>query len=218
MIFPQDGFLAGLRKICDDNDVLLVYDEVVTGFRLALGGAQDYFGVKPDLASYGKIVGGGGPLSAVAGRADIVNLADPANRANPNYAYVNGTLHGNPVAAAAGLATLDVLAQPGVYDRLHSEAEAFQAECQKVLDRHRLPAIVTGKASWWQVLFTDKDPVSHADVMKSDNAASRRLDLETLKNGIYILPNVRRFTSVVHTSEDFEATLKVFDAACRTVA
>ena len=218
IIFPLPGFLEGLRKICDDNGVLLIFDEVVTGFRLAWGGAQEYFGVIPDLASYGKIVGGGGPLSAIAGRADIIDISDPANRGQPGYAYVNGTLHGNPVAAAAGLATLAELKKPGAYERLHGDADRLVAECQTVLERHRVPAIATGRCSLWQILFTKRAPVSHADVMSSDLAAARALDLAQMKHGIYVLPNVRRFVSCVHTDQDFEDTIAALDAACRIVA
>ena len=218
VIFPLDGFLSGLREICDRNDVLLVFDESVTGFRLALGGAQEFYGVRPDLAAYAKIIGGGGALSAVAGRAEIVNLADPAGETTPGYAHVKGTLHGNPVASATGMVTLDALSEPGFYDRLHAESEAFAAESQAILDRHRLPAIVTGKASLWQFLFAEGDPVSHADMMASDRAAGRALDLELLKNGIYVLPNVRRFVSAAHGPGEFEETLKALDTACRNLA
>ena len=218
VIFPRDEFLPGLRRICDENDVLLVFDESVTGFRLAMGGAQEYFGIEPDLAAFAKIVGGGVALSAVGGPAEIVNLADPARETTPEYAHVKGTLHGNPIGSVTGMATLDALAEPGFFDRLHGTAEAFGAECQAVLDGHGLPAIVTGKASLWQILFADRDPANHADIMQSDRARSRALDLELLKNGIYVLPNVRRFVSAAHGSDDFEATLKALDAACRSVA
>ena len=218
VIFPTDGFLPGLRRICTENDVLLVFDESVTGFRLALGGAQEYFGIVPDLAAYAKIVGGGVALSAVAGPAEIVDRADPALETRPEYAHVKGTMHGSPIGAASGMATLDILSEPGFYARLHATAEAFGAECQAVLDRHGLPAIVTGRASLWQILFAGRDPVNHADIMRSDRARSRALDLELLKNGIYVLPNVRRFVSAAHGSDDFEETLKALDAACRSVA
>jgi len=125
IIPPRPGFLEGLRRTCDRHGVVLIFDEVVTGFRLAFGGGQARFGVTPDLASYGKIVGGGGPLGCVAGRADLVGLADPRHKGRPDYAYVNGTLHGNPVAAAAGLATLRVLEAPGFYERLDERVHAL---------------------------------------------------------------------------------------------
>lgn len=216
IIFPRPHFLTGLRRICDDNDVLLIFDEVVTGFRLAWGGAQEYFGVIPDLACYGKIVGGGGPLGCVAGRAEIIDLANPRNRGKPNYAYINGTLHGNPIAAAAGLATLAELKRPGFYKTLHAKADEFCKACQGVLDRHGLAAIAAGEVSFWQILFTKTVPTSYADVMASDVAAARALDLASLKEGLYVLPNVRRFISAAHTSDDLEDTVRALDNACRT--
>ena len=215
---PHADYWPTIRKICDDNDVLLIFDESVTGFRLALGGAQEYYGLKPDLAAYAKVIGGGVALSAVAGRAEIIELADPAAETTPEYAHVKGTMHGSPIGSATGMATLDILSEPGFYDRLHADAEAFGAECQAVLDRHGLPAIVTGKASLWQILFADRDPVNHGDIIESDRASSRALDLALLKNGIYVLPNVRRFVSAAHGQEDFEETLKALDAACRAVS
>jgi glutamate-1-semialdehyde 2,1-aminomutase len=217
VIFPREDFLPGVRKICDDNGVLLIFDEVVTGFRLALGGAQEYFGVLPDIASYGKIVGGGGPLGCVGGRADLMDLMNPRNRGQSNYSYVNGTLHGNPVAAVAGLATLAELRKPGYYKDLHAKADDVCKACQEVLDRNRKPAIATGKASFWQILFMDKPPANHADVMNSDQAASRALDLAQMHEGLYVLPNVRRFVSSVHTDTDIEETVRALDAACKRV-
>lgn len=217
VIFPADDFLPGLRKICDDNGVLLIFDEVVTGFRLALGGAQEYFGVPPDLASFGKIVGGGGPLGCVAGKAEYMDLMNPRNRGQANYSYVNGTLHGNPVAAVAGLATLAELKKPGFYTDLHALADDVMKACQEVLDRNNKPAIVTGRGSFWQILFTSRPPANHADVMNSDQMASRALDLAQMHEGLYVLPNVRRFVSAVHTAQDIEETVRALDAACKRV-
>jgi glutamate-1-semialdehyde 2,1-aminomutase len=214
VIFPKEGYLEGLRKICDDNDVLLIFDEVVTGFRLAYGGAQEYFGVKPDLASYGKIVGGGGPVGCFGGNNEIMEQCNPVNQGKPNYTYTNGTLHGNPIGCAAGLATLAELRTPGFYQRLHGRAADLQAECQTVLNRHNLPARAVGKASLWQIVFMDKEPENFADFINCDMASTRELDIEQMKNGLYILPGIRRFVSAVHTDEDFEDTAKALDAAC----
>lgn len=217
VIWPQDGFLQGLRKICDDNDVLLLFDEVVTGFRLAYGGAQAYFGVMPDLASYGKIVGGGGPVGCVAGKAAVMEQCNPVNRGKPSYAYINGTLHGNPIGCVAGLATLAELRKPGFYDRLHSRAADLQKACQQVLDRHKLPARVVGKGSLWQIVFMDRDPVNYADFIHADMARTRELDRLQMMNGLYVLPGVRRFVSAVHSDQDFEDTVRALDAACRSL-
>ncbi|MDX1540400.1 MAG: aminotransferase class III-fold pyridoxal phosphate-dependent enzyme, partial [Geminicoccaceae bacterium] len=218
VIFPVPGFLEGLRRIADAYGVLLIFDEVVTGFRLALGGAQEFFGVRPDLATYGKIIGGGGPIGCVAGRADIIEHTNPKKKGEPDYAYINGTLHGNPIAAAAGLRTLEILSEPGFHDRLNARAERFYVEMQRILDRHGLPAIVTGRASFWQVLFAEDHPKSQLDILASDQARSRALDLDLLRRGVYVLPNVRRFVSSVHTEEDFARTLDGLDAACRATA
>ena len=217
VIWPADGFLQGLRKICDDNDVLLIFDEVVTGFRLAYGGAQAYFGVQPDLASYGKIVGGGGPVGCVAGKATVMEQCNPVNRGKPSYAYINGTLHGNPIGCVAGLATLAELRKPGFYDRLHARAAELQASCQQVLDRHKLPARVVGKGSLWQIVFMDREPVNYADFIHSDMARTRELDRLQMMNGLYVLPGVRRFVSAVHSDQDFEVTVRALDAACRSL-
>jgi glutamate-1-semialdehyde 2,1-aminomutase len=215
VIFPQPDFLPGLRRICDENDLLLIFDEVVTGFRLAYGGAQAYFGVNPDLAAYGKIVGGAGALGAVAGRAEIIERANPERKGEPGYAYVNGTLHGNPVACVAGLATLRELKKPGVYDRLNAYGAELRKECQAVLDRHGLPAVVTGDASLWHILFLDRPPISYADMLAADAARTKALDVALLKEGLYVVPGVRRFVSAVHGDAELEETLKALDAVCR---
>ncbi|MBX6341421.1 MAG: aminotransferase class III-fold pyridoxal phosphate-dependent enzyme, partial [Thermomicrobiaceae bacterium] len=119
-LVPAPGFLAALRELTQRHGVLLIFDEVVTGFRLAYGGAQERYGVVPDLATFGKAVSGGYPLAAIAGRREIVRVADPDQRGRGPYAHLGGTLNGNPVAAAAGLATLAVLRQPGTYERLYA--------------------------------------------------------------------------------------------------
>ena len=214
IIFPKDGYLEGLRDICNENNVLLIFDEVVTGFRLAYGGAQAYFGVTPDLASYGKIIGGGGPVGCVAGPAEIMEQCNPVNRGKENYAYINGTLHGNPIGCAAGLATLEELNTPGFYDRLHSRASEIQSRCQEVLDAHNLPALAIGRGSLWQIVFMEKEPEDFGDFIQADMASTRELDLHQRRNGLYVLPSVRRFVSSVHSDQDFEDTVEALDAAC----
>ena len=216
-IFPAEGFLTGLRRIADESGAVLVFDEVVTGFRLALGGAQEYFGVQPDLASYGKIVGGGGPLGCVAGRQDIVDCASPRRKGRSDYAYINGTLHGNPVAAAASMATLDVLSEPGFHARLNARAEAFYREMQAVLDARGVPARVVGGASLWQFLFAERPARNQLEVLASDLARGAALDLALVERGVYVLPNVRRFVSAVHSEEDFAQTLAALDQACAEI-
>ena len=209
------GFLRGLRKICDHNDILLILDEVVTGFRLGYGGAQAWYDVRPDLATYGKVVGAGGPLSCIAGPAEIIDQSDPNRKGKDKYTYFNGTLHGNPVAAAATLAMLDPLSAAGVHDRMNQYADDLCRQCQAVLDKHNLPAIAQNTGSLWQILFMQKPPTCHADMLAGDQAAMRRLDTELMKRGQYVLPGVRRFVSAVHDQTDLEDTIAGLDAACR---
>ena len=215
IIPARPEFLHGIRAICDEFDLLFILDEVVTGFRLAYGGAQQWYDVRPDLSTHGKVVGGGGPLSCIAGRADVISLSDPKLKGQEKYTYFNGTLHGNPVAAAATMAMLDELGKPGVYDRLNGFADDLCRETQKILDRHGIPAIAENTGSLWQILFMDKTPRNQADILASDQAAMRRLDTLLMKQGQYVLPGVRRFVSTEHTAEDLEQTLRGLDNACR---
>jgi len=215
IIPAEPEFLHGIRKICDEYDILFVLDEVVTGFRLSYGGAQQWYDVKPDLSTHGKVVGGGGPLSCIAGRADVIGLSDPRLKGQQGYTYFNGTLHGNPVAAAATMAMLDELGKQGVYDRMNGFADDLCRETQKILDQHKIPAIAEHTGSLWQILFMDKTPRNQADVLASDQAAMRKLDTLLMKQGQYVLPGVRRFVSTVHSAHDLEETLRGLDAACR---
>ncbi len=217
IIRGQPEFLEGLRRLCDQLGCLLIFDEVVTGFRLAYGGAQAALGIRPDLATFGKVIGGSGPLSVVAGRAEIIDLANPTRKSDANYAYFNGTLHGNPIAAATTLAALDELAQPGVYKRLNATSESFCSDAQKILDRHSVPAIAAQVGSLWQFLFMAQPPRNQADMAAADTEAMRRLDTEMMKRGQYMLPGVRRFISCVHTDVELEETLQALDESCRTL-
>jgi len=216
IIAAKPEFLHGLRRICDENGIVFIMDEVVTGFRLAYGGAQALHEVVPDLASFGKVVGAGGPLAVVAGKAEILDLCDPRNKGAENYVYFNGTLHGNPLSAAATLSLLDELRRPGLYDALDGYSGIACREFQKVLNRHRLPAMALNQGSLWQILFLDAPPANHDDILASDMGAARKLDRECLKRGIYSLPGVRRFFSAVHGEEEMERTLQALDEACRT--
>lgn len=214
IIRGQPEFLRGLRRLCDNLGAVLIFDEVVTGFRVAYGGAQTVLGIKPDLSTFGKVIGAGGPLSALVGKAAIIDLADPAQKGQAHYTYFNGTLHGNPVAAAATLALLDELNQEGVYDRLNAATEDFCRAAQSVLTKRGINAIAVCVDSLWQFLFMEKAPRNQADMLAGDSQAMRRLDNEMLKRGQYMLPGVRRFVSVAHQSADFEETLRALDSAC----
>ncbi|MCP4980032.1 MAG: aspartate aminotransferase family protein [Gammaproteobacteria bacterium] len=215
IIPAEPEFLRGIRDICDQNGILFVLDEVVTGFRLSYGGAQQWYGVKPDLSTHGKVIGGGGPMSCIAGRAEVIDLCDPNRKGQPGYTYFNGTLHGNPVAAAATMAMLDQLSKPGTYERMNGFADDLCHESQKILNQHNIPAIAQNTGSLWQILFMQKTPRNQADIIAGDQASMRKLDTLLMKQGQYVLPGVRRFVSAVHTEQDMEETLRGLDMACR---
>jgi glutamate-1-semialdehyde 2,1-aminomutase len=218
IISPQPGFLEGVRSLCDRLGVVLIFDEVVTGFRLAYGGAQEYFGVTADLATYGKIVGGGGPIGCVAGKEALVDQAHPARKGTAGYVYASGTLHGNPLGAAAGLATLELLREPGFYEAMRARTEDLAAGITDVLVRHGRPAIVETVGSLWQILHIDHPPRSYTDLLASDRAANVALDTELMRHRINTIPGLRRFVSSAHTDTDFEMTFTAVDQACRTLA
>ena len=153
LIPPQPGFLEAMRELTLAHDILLVFDEVVTGFRMSYGGAQQYYGVVPDLCTLGKAIGGGFPLSAVAGREDIMALFDANRTPAERFVPLVGTLSGNPVAAAAGLATLEILKRPGTYDRYFETGEKLMTALSRSLDAAGLEAQVVGVPPMFDVVF-----------------------------------------------------------------
>ena len=218
IIRPLPGFLEGLRSFCDRHGLLLIFDEVVTGFRLSYQGAQGYFGVTPDLAAFGKIIGGGGTLSCVAGRADLIDRTSPRLKGTPRFVYTSGTFHGNPLAAAAGLATLEILRRPGVYEDLADRTRALSRRLTRVLAEHGRDALVATAGSLWQILHIDRPPERYADLLSSDQGSNLRLDRALLANGINVIPGLRRFVSLAHSDEHFETTARALDRACRELA
>jgi glutamate-1-semialdehyde 2,1-aminomutase len=217
IIAPRPGFLEALRELADELGAVLIFDEVVTGFRLAYGGAQEYYGVRADLAAFGKIIGGGGPIAAVIGKADLIDQAHPGRIGTPGYVYVSGTLHGNPLAAAASLATLTELRKPGFYESLARRTADLAAGITRALERHERPAIVEVVGSLWQVLHIAEPPARYTDLLASDQASNLEFDLELLRSGINVIPGLRRFVSAAHTDEDFAQTIQAVAVACRTM-
>ena len=217
IISPQPGFLEAVRALCNELGSILIFDEVVTGFRLAYGGAQEYFGVVADLATYGKIVGGGGSIAAVVGRADLIDQAHPNRSGTPGHVYASGTLHGNPLGAAAGLATLARLREPGFYDRLNDRTNQLAAAIRSVFEAHTYPAIVETAGSLWQTLHMPSSPKRYTDILKSDRAADSQFDTQLMFQSINLIPGLRRFVSSAHTDSDFEQTVAAVEQACRTM-
>ena len=217
IIVADPRFLVQLRQLCTEHGVLLIFDEVVTGFRIAYGGAQTQHPVMPDLSTFGKIVGCGGPLAVVAGRADIIDLGDPRRCGQDRFAYFGGTLHGNPLAAAATLAVLDELSKPGVYRELEAYTQKFCEECNKVMANRGVPALACSVGSLWQILFMKEPPRSYADIMAGDTAAMQALDRELLRRNQYGLPGMRRFISKAHGQSELDEFLQALDASCRAL-
>ncbi len=210
-------FLQQLRQLCTEHGALLIFDEVVTGFRIAYGGAQTQHSVMPDLSTFGKIVGGGGPLAVVAGRADIIDLGDPRRRGQNRSIYLNGTLHGSPIAAAATLAALDELSRPGFYEELESYTRRFCDGCNRVLVDRGVSALACSVGSLWQILFMKEPPRSYADIMAGDTAAMQALDRELLRRNQYVLPGMRRFISKAHGQRELDEFLQALDDSCRAL-
>jgi len=217
VIVPVPGFLQGLRDVTRRFGVPLVFDEIVTGFRLAYGGAQEYYGVVPDVASYGKVMAGGFPLAAVAGRADIMRHFDPALEGTGDYVWQAGTLNGDPIAAAAGLATLAELRKPGTYERLHRMGTRLRDGLAHAARRHGLAAQVTGEAPVFDILFTDREIVDYRATLTADGARIRRFNAECLRRGVVKAVN-KIYVSLAHSDTDVDETLAVFDAALAAVA
>ena len=204
VVLPQDGFLAFLREITSEYGALLIFDEVITGFRLALGGAQQYFHVTPDLSTFGKIIGGGMPVGAYGGREDIMRMVSP-----DGPVYQAGTLSGNPIATAAGLATLRILKEDtGIYDRLEARAkELADAVREAAGDRVRVNQI----GSLMSIFFTgdavtDYESATHSDTKQYADYFGYLLD-----RGIYVAPSQfeAMFLSDAHSKEDVECTIEV---------
>lgn len=214
IISPQPGFLHAVRELTAKHKVVMILDEVVTGFRYGIGGAQDYFDVTPDLATYGKIIGGGLPVGAVAGRADIMDQADPGKKGTDGYVYQNGTLQGHMLGCAAALATLDVLEQPNVYSNVFAMADRLRAGLQRVFDKNDMGLLVIGEGPMWHALFTDRVPENYRDILGTDLKKLVAFEAELFRQGIFVLPNNRRFISIMHTDADLEATFEAADRAC----
>ncbi|WP_407897300.1 glutamate-1-semialdehyde 2,1-aminomutase [Scytonema sp. NUACC26] len=204
-ITPDAGFLEGLRELTNEHGALLVFDEVMTGFRIAYGGAQEKFGITPDLTTLGKIIGGGLPVGAYGGRRDIMSMVAPAGPM-----YQAGTLSGNPLAMTAGIKTLELLQKPGTYEYLDRITQKLANGLLQVAQETG-HAACGGQISGMFGLFFTAGPVhSYEDAKKSDTAKFGRFHRGMLEHGVYLAPSQFEagFTSIAHTEEDIEQTLQ----------
>ena len=211
---PRPGFLEGLRALCDQEGILLIFDEVITGFRVAWGGAQARYGVTPDLTCLGKIIGGGLPVGAYGGRRDLMSQMAPTGPI-----YQAGTLSGNPVAVAAGLATLKALQQPGVYEILEEQASWLARELAGAAARHRVPVTVNRVGSMLTLFFTDSPVTNLEEAKKADLRRFRKFFQSMLAGGVYLPPSQFEacFISLAHRPADLQAILTAADQALAAV-
>jgi glutamate-1-semialdehyde 2,1-aminomutase len=209
---PRAGFLQDLRQITRHFDIPLIFDEVVTGFRLALGGAQEHYGVTPDLCALGKSISGGHPFGLLCGRADLMELAGPAGRAAGSPVMLSGTFSGNPISARVALACIEELRKPGCYERLAARGRRLMGSLQQMLDDAEIPARVTGEPSLFQPWFTDGEVVDFRSTLSADGRRNARFIDALLENGV-VKAHEKFFVSTVHSEEDVERTLEAFGEA-----
>jgi glutamate-1-semialdehyde 2,1-aminomutase len=214
VLLPQPGFLEAIRTVTKKHDIVLVFDEIVTGFRIAWGGAQEKYGVVPDLACYGKAVSGGFPLAAIAGSAEVLSVLDARKRPRAEVVWATNTLNGNPVCAAAGCAALDVLAQPGIYDRLHRIGARLREGIVDSGTRHGFAVQAPGEDAVFGVRFTDRKPLrTWMDLTTANKDLGVRWALELLKRGLLVNPNEKFYISIAHTDADVDETLAIVEQA-----
>ncbi|WP_417883974.1 glutamate-1-semialdehyde 2,1-aminomutase [Vibrio rumoiensis] len=203
---PVEGFLEGLRDICDEHKALLIFDEVMTGFRVAQGGAQDYYDIKPDLTTLGKIIGGGMPVGAFGGRKDVMQYIAPTGPV-----YQAGTLSGNPIAMAAGLACLKELKGEENEARLAKRTKQLTKGLKKAAEKHGIPFAVNRVGGMFGFFFTDQKHITcYEDVTKCDTERFKRFFHLMLEHGIYLAPSAfeASFMSLAHSSREIEATIE----------
>jgi glutamate-1-semialdehyde 2,1-aminomutase len=213
-IAPKPGFLQGLRALTKRLGVVLVFDEVVTGFRLALGGAQEFYGVSPDLVAYGKALGGGFPLGAYGGRADLMEVVSEHRLPGPRYAWSASTAGGNPVSCAAALATLDLLSEPGTHGRLHAAGRLLRQRLGEVLASAGEAGQVLGDGPLAQVAFSPQPVTDQRSWLASDRARGRVVMLELLRRGVFLNPmGTKLYLSLAHGESVIEDFASRFAAA-----
>jgi glutamate-1-semialdehyde 2,1-aminomutase len=217
LVVPDRAFLAGVREVTRRFGVPLIFDEIVTGFRFAYGGAQEYYGVVPDIAALGKIIGGGFPLAAVVGSAEIMRHLAPAMEETGDFVQQAGTLNGNPVAAAAGLATLAELRKPGTYARLFETGRRLKTALQDAARAAGLPAQVAGEAPVFEIYFTDRPITDYRATLTADRARHAVFTRALLERGV-VKAAQKIYVSLAHTEEDIQRTVQAFSAALQAVA
>lgn len=218
-ILPRPGFFEAMRTLCDRFGIVLIFDEIVTGFRMAWGGAQERYGVTADLAAYGKTISGGYPLAAMCGRTDVMDVMNgwrPSD--DPKRVIASGTFNGYPVGAVAGLATLGVLERPGTYERLFAMGDRISREITAMGERHSIPLLVGGEGPVLQVLFTDeREIVDYGSMFRADKQKAYVFGVEMIKRGLFVSPYEKIYLSLVHTDGHIDRLLESAEEVLRDV-
>lgn len=210
---PRDGYLKFLRKITEENNIILIFDEVITGFRIAKGGAQEYFGVTPDLVTLGKILGGGFPMGALAGKKKLMEMVAPAGTV-----YQAGTFNGNPISVTAGLAMLKQL-DSSFYNELDKKGSKMRNGLMDLLAFNGFDFKVAGLSSMFQIYFTDSEVFDYNGAKSADTEKFNIYFHELLKKGVFIPPSQFEccFISLMHDNEDIDKTLEAVDSALKSI-
>jgi len=210
LILPMEGYLEGLRKLCTEHGVVLIFDEVMTGFRLTSGGVQKLTGITPDLTAMGKIIGGGLPVGAFGGKEDIMNQLAPLGPV-----YQAGTLSGNPLAMTAGIASLKLLQESNPYDRLDQMGKQIASGIKDIARQKGLPVQVPQVGSMFCLFFTDSPVLNFDDAVKSRHESFNKIFHTCLENGVYLPPSSYEtcFISSAHIEDDISKTLEIVEHA-----
>ena len=206
VVLPQEGFLRGLQELCHETGIVLIFDEVMSGFRVAWGGAQSLYGVIPDMTCLGKVIGGGLPVGAFGGQKESME-----NLAPLGPVYQAGTLSGNPLAVTAGLETLKILAQPGTYETLGKSSAYLVEEAKKLAQKTGVKTHISRVGSMFTLFFASQEVIDYDTALKSDTVAFSRYFHLMLKGGIYLAPSQfeANFISLAHSQENLDKTLEV---------
>ncbi|MEM1373406.1 MAG: aspartate aminotransferase family protein [Pseudomonadota bacterium] len=212
----QPGFPEALREVCTRHDVLLIFDEIVTGFRLDYGGAQERYGVVPDLATFGKIIGGGFPLAAITGRANIMAHFDKNEVGSEGWLMQLGTLSGNPVASVAGMKTMEILRREGQYDRLKALGGTLQAMMTEALTSRGIPHQIVGDTTLFDVVFTDRDVLTYRDSIAGNADHATTWNRVLRENGVFKSPG-KVYPHLALTDDDLDLTRRAVIAAAEAL-
>ncbi|MGD8505857.1 MAG: glutamate-1-semialdehyde 2,1-aminomutase [Candidatus Bathyarchaeota archaeon] len=214
-IVPKEGYLKALREICDQHNVLYIFDEVITGFRHGLGGAQKIFGVTPDITTFAKAMANGFPVASVCGKKEIMKMFSPSGKVD-----LGGTFNGNPISMAAVLATIRELETPGAYEHLYRLGSYARERLREVIDRLNMSAQVVGFGSIFQILFSHKEIKNYRDVLTSNSEKYERFQRELMKRQVFIIPkaNKRCHLSTAHTIDDVDMTIEAMEDSLKTLS